>query len=68
MPQRELYRATLRAAVVIAGGEVALSVHLKVPVETLKFWLDNNVPVPVTAYLGAVDVITSDKIPDQRQQ
>ena len=68
MPQRELYRATLRAAIAVVGGEAPLSVRLKVPIETLKFWLDNNVPVPVTAYLGAVDVIAGENSPDEGQQ
>ena len=62
MPQRETYRKTLEQAAVLAGGELNLSVRLKVPVTTLQMWLAGGHPIPDRAFLDAVDVITAEKL------
>ena len=62
MPQRETYRKTLEQAAVLAGGELNLSVRLKIPVTMLQTWIAGHAPVPDDAFLAAVDVITAEKL------
>ena len=59
MPQRETYRKTLEQAAALAGGEVNLSLRLKVDIGTLRSWLSGVQAVPDHAFLDAVDVITA---------
>ena len=61
MPQRETYRRTLEQAVSIAGGDLNLSVRLKVPLGTLRNWLAGLDAVPDQAFLEAVDLISAAK-------
>jgi len=49
-------------AAAIAGGELNLSVRLKVPVTTLQRWLAGGDPIPDRAFLDAVDLITAEKL------
>ena len=62
MPQRETYRKTLEQAAVIAGGDLNLSVRLKIPMSTLQGWLAGSEAVPDHAFLAAVDLITVEKL------
>lgn len=57
MGPEETYRRTLEYALGIAGGEVALSVRLRVPLGILQNWLSGITPIPDSAFLDAVDVI-----------
>ena len=57
MEHGETYRRTLEYALAIAGGELALSVRMKVSLATLKNWRNGVSPVPDRAFLDAVDVI-----------
>jgi hypothetical protein len=54
---RETYRNTLRRALAIAGGEAALASRLQVSAGQLKAWLDGSEPIPVQAFLDAVDLV-----------
>ena len=62
MPQRETYRKTIEQAVTFAGGELNLSLRLKVPLATLRNWLAGVEAIPDHAFLDAVDVITVEKM------
>jgi DNA-binding transcriptional regulator YdaS (Cro superfamily) len=57
MEQRETYRNTLRYALTIVGNEIALAVRLRVTPAKLSDWLDGSEPIPVAAFLDAVDVV-----------
>ena len=59
MDQVETYRSTLQYALVLAGSELALSVRLRVPLGTLRNWLEGIEPIPDRAFLDAVDVVVS---------
>jgi len=57
MAPEETYRRTLEYALGIAGGELALSARLKVPLGILRNWLSGVTPIPDSAFLDTVDVI-----------
>ena len=59
MHQKETYRRTLEYALGIAGGELALSVRMKVPLALLRNWLAGISEIPTAAFLDAIDVITA---------
>jgi hypothetical protein len=66
MPQRETYRKTLEQAAAIAGGELNLSVRLKVPMSILQNWLAGSDAVPDDVFLAAVDLISAEKLRPER--
>ena len=54
---RETYRKTLMHAVSIAGGGDALAAHLKIDPAQLQRWIDGAEPIPIKAFLDAVDLV-----------
>jgi hypothetical protein len=57
MEHGETYRLTLEYALAIVGGELALSVRMKVSLAMLENWRNGISPVPDRAFLDAVDII-----------
>jgi len=58
MQGRSTYRNTLKRALVIAGGELQLSVRLRVSKAQLDAWLIGADAIPDSAFLDAVDIVT----------
>jgi hypothetical protein len=57
MTSNETYRNTLRYALALAGGEVALAARLNVSVVQIRNWLEGVEPVTDDTFLRVLDVV-----------
>ena len=57
MDDQGRYRETLRTALALLGNEGTLAAYLRVSSQTLSGWLSGREPVPLGAYLDALDVV-----------
>jgi hypothetical protein len=51
------YREALRCAVESLGNERLLASHLNTPPEVVSRWLRGELPIPLPAYLDALELI-----------
>lgn len=63
----DVYVKTLERAVQIAGGELALALRLRVTPSHLALWLKGLARPPVDIFLRAVDLVTEQQFPQQRE-
>jgi hypothetical protein len=63
----DVYVKTLERAAQISGGEQALALCLRVTPSHLALWLKGLERPPVEIFLRAVDLVTEQQFPQQRE-
>ena len=59
-----VHRRALERAILLAGGEEALSARLRVDAAAVRFWRNGESPIPGDAFLRIVDFLVQHSLDD----
>ena len=59
-----VHRRALERAILLAGGEEALSARLRVDAAAVRFWRNGDAPIPGDAFLRIVDFLVEHSLDD----